>query len=208
MTDESPSSPPPSSRRGIFSTDASRANQILARTLYNELVSSGRDRSAIIDIVNALLDVLVRSQGKPAPALLVDPETGFPTRAGLLALLQHEVDPSGTDQRRVALALISAPGAPSTPVLAGILRARLRGADFVVPLGNGRAAAILYCDESNARSVAERLAKALGDHSALGAAPVTVHVEPLRRGDRVVGVWRRALVGLRAARAEVPPSRI
>lgn len=185
----------------MFATDASRGNQILARTLYNELVSSGRDRSAIVEVVNSLLDLLFHAQGKAAPALLVDPDTGFPTRAGLLALVQHELDPSMSEQRPACLALISAPAAPSTPVLAGILRARLRGADFVVPLGEGRAAAILYCDETSARAVAERLATTLWDHSALGAEPVTLHVEPLRRGDRIIGVWKRALVGLRTARA-------
>lgn len=201
MSDEPvDSASPPSSRRGIFSTDASRANQILARTLYNELVSSGRDRAAIVDVVNALLDTLFRAQGNPTPGVLVDPETGFPTRNGLAALLQHELDPNRTDERAVSLVLFSAPAAPSMHVLAGILRARLRGTDFVVPLGDGRLAAVLYCDDTRASSVAERLENALASHSALGAEPVALHVEPLARGERVGVVWRRAVRALRAAR--------
>lgn len=194
--------PPPSSRRqGIFSTEASRANQILARTLYNELISSGRDRSAIVDVVNSLLDVLFRAQGKPLPAMLVDPLTGFPTRAGLSALLQHELDPTTDSPRPVTLILLSAPGAPNTTVLAGILRARLRSSDFVVPLGHGRAAALLYCEESRAKVIADRLGAALSSLSALGAEPVTLHVEPLRRGERVGTIWRRAIRSLQATRA-------
>jgi GGDEF domain-containing protein len=173
-------------------------NQIFARTIYNQLVSSGRDRAAIIDVVNALLDQLLRASAQPT-AVLVDPETGFPTRAGLSALLRHELDANRTDDRPAALVLLSAPGAPSTPVLAGILRARLRGTDFIVPLGEGRAAAVLYCDETAASVVAERLASALSNHSALGAAPVTVHVERLVRGQRVGPTWKRAIVGLRKA---------
>jgi hypothetical protein len=200
MSDNSPDlAPPPSSRRqGIFSTDASRANQILARTLYNELVSSGRDRTAIVDVVNSLLDVLFRAQGKPLPALLVDPASGFPTRAGLSALLQHELDATRSDVRPVSLVLLSAPAAPNPHVLAGIVRARLRGTDFVVPLGRGRTAALLYCNDASASAVALRLAATLSSHSALGADPVSMHVEPLRRGERVGVVWRRAVRSLRA----------
>src|SRR5438045_2170185 len=87
----------PRRRSALFSASPDPSNQVLARTLLNEMMRSGRTRSQMIDFVNCFLELVVQTSGRQSSSArsnsMVDTNSGLPNRRALHDLFFHELDP-------------------------------------------------------------------------------------------------------------------
>jgi hypothetical protein len=139
----------------------SRAKQILARSLYNEFVKDGWSRSDILDYVNILLDIVIKSEDEADPKPLIDTETGFVTRTGFQELLLHQLDPTTTRSFAPCVLLVQLPPDSDQLISAEILRNMLRVGDVVAPLRHHRVAVYLDVPIDMGVDIRQRLSKKL-----------------------------------------------
>ena len=188
------------SRSALFQSEFTRSNAILARTLLNEMMRGGWTRTQMLEFVNCFLGLLsgsARSQPARPEALLVDPQTGFPTRAGFHRLLLHELSPQANSVD-ASLVLVELLGETDLVTEAKLLRHCLRSEDVVAPLGRGMIAALTYCPsaelERTAQRMLERMIRARRHRSDPlpaqgGGVKVRVAAQPVRRPGSPRALW-------------------
>lgn len=182
-------------RPSLFQSEASRSNHILARTMFNEMLRSGRTRVDMLDFVNCLLGLLseaARPEGpvRPAVSIMVDPESGFPTRHALQELLLHELERSADEPGRAPVALLllrlSLQRSLETDML--LLRHALRRDDVIVPLEKGRVAVVLHGPQSTREAVCIRIHARL-EMNAQGRAGEAMALRLLEPGRSLRLLW-------------------
>ena len=173
-------------------TDAStremlRANTIFARTMFNEMVRAKKSRADIVEVVNALLSCVLDARGFSSTEVMVDPDTGFPTRQGFLRLIQHELDPDSENKRSCSLIACEFDGAGSGFSL-GLFRHRLRGSDVVCLLEPNLVVAVVYCEPKEVQAIAARMKTALP--ASVDSTSVRWAIMPLLKGEKIGRLWR------------------
>ncbi len=192
----------------LFRTEASRSNVILARTVFNEMVRSGRQRNDILEFVNCLLELVVSTASREGfeklPAL-IDPHTGFPTRSGFYALLLHELDPAQHETPRAGLVLIALQRQLDLELVARKLQHLLRGSDVVVPLRRQRMAALVYPRElGDLEQIETRITDVFERNLGASRSDIQLVSRPLEPGESVPRLWRSALRQLRLKVRQLP----
>lgn len=173
-----------------------RANAILARSFFNEMIKSGRSRGDMIDFVNCLLGLISQFGGRKAGATagpLVDPETGIPTRAALHELVNHELDLSGNPGRSAALLVMRVRSGSDLLIGVQLLQHQLRRGDVVAPLRSGLVGGLLYTPFEAIPAIQSRISARLVAHPEFGRVFEGLAIRPLSKGVKSRAVWTEAL---------------
>ena len=134
-------------RKGNLFRGPVQSDLLLARTLFRELVQSGRTTADVLSFVNCLLGVVIDSSGRNSrkyPVEMIDPSSALPTRAGIHALVVHELDADNDSGRCAGVILAKLTQLVDLPVVAMRVRHALRASDVVALLRPGVLVAVVY----------------------------------------------------------------
>lgn len=155
----------------------------------------------MLEFVNCFLSLLsssVRGRTEDENLLLLNPETGFPTRKGFYELVRHELAGEHGNSTRAAVMLMRLDDPSDLILSSSRLRRALREGDVVAPLHSRLLGAVLYCPEADLPVARRRITeKFLSTPAMPGTKVVGLAVQPLPPKTDSRRIWKMLFSQLR-----------